>query len=108
MMIVRAPRMKASAVAALLFTANPFLAELSIVPYQETLMLASVLFAFAFYFRESVTASAVAIALGCLTAPAVAETAFAVDDRFQGRRPDVHSNREHALFGHSEASRGTD
>jgi hypothetical protein len=58
---------RSAAVAALLFTANPFLAEISIVPFQETLMLASVLFAFAFYFRDSVKSSAVAIALGCMT-----------------------------------------
>jgi hypothetical protein len=53
-------------IASLLFTANPFLVEISIVPYQELLMLADLLFAFAYYFREKWVAASVSLALACL------------------------------------------
>ncbi len=52
---------------ALLFTSNPFLVELSIVPFQETLMLGLLLLSFYFYFRRQDTASAGSLALACFT-----------------------------------------
>jgi hypothetical protein len=55
------------AIASLLFTANPFLVEISIVPYQEVLMLASLLFAFAYFFREKWVATSGSLGLACLT-----------------------------------------
>lgn len=54
-------------IAALLFTANPFLVEISIVPYQELLMLATLLFAFQYFFREKWAAASGSLALACLT-----------------------------------------
>ncbi|MGH9657532.1 MAG: hypothetical protein ACRD96_03250, partial [Bryobacteraceae bacterium] len=53
--------------AALAFATNPFLIELSIVPYQEVLMLGALLWAFALFFEERPVAAAVALALACLT-----------------------------------------
>jgi hypothetical protein len=54
-------------IASLLFTANPFLVEISIVPYQEMRMLAGLLFAFAYYFQEKWVAASGSLALACLT-----------------------------------------
>lgn len=53
--------------AALLLTTNPFLIELSIVPYQEVLMLAALCFAFHFYLARRLPAASVALGLACLT-----------------------------------------
>jgi hypothetical protein len=53
--------------AALLFVSNPFLIELSIVPYQEVLMLGLVAAAFAFYFAEHRAAASIALGLACFT-----------------------------------------
>jgi hypothetical protein len=53
--------------AALLFTTHPFLLQLSIVPYQEILMLAALLFAFDFFFREKTAAASLCLGLACLT-----------------------------------------
>jgi hypothetical protein len=53
-------------IAALLFTTNPFLVEISIVPYQELLMLAGLLFAFQYFFREQWVAASGSLALACL------------------------------------------
>lgn len=54
-------------IAALLFTANPFLVEISIVPFQELLMLAGLLFAFAYFFRDKWVAASGSLGLACLT-----------------------------------------
>ncbi len=54
-------------IAALLFTANPFLVEISIVPFQELLMLAGLLFAFAYLFRDKWVAASGSLGLACLT-----------------------------------------
>lgn len=53
--------------AALLFVSNPFLIELSIVPYQEVLMLAGLLFAFYWYFTSRWIACSLSLGLACLT-----------------------------------------
>jgi hypothetical protein len=53
--------------ASLLFVSNPFLIQLSIVPYQEVLMLGSLLFAFHFFFRERWIFSSIFLGLACLT-----------------------------------------
>jgi hypothetical protein len=53
-------------IASLLFTANPFLVEISIVPYQELLMLAGLLFAFAYFFRDKWVAASGSLGLACL------------------------------------------
>ncbi|HVN77717.1 MAG TPA: hypothetical protein VMW38_01855 [Terriglobia bacterium] len=53
-------------IAALLFTANPFLVEISIVPYQELLMLAGLLFAFQYFLREQQVATSISLAVACL------------------------------------------
>jgi hypothetical protein len=52
---------------ALLFVTNPFFLALSTVPYQESLMLAGLLFAFHFFYNERWLASSLALALACLT-----------------------------------------
>lgn len=53
--------------AALLFASNPFLIELSIVPYQEVLMLAGLLFSFYWYFSGRWIACGLSLGLACLT-----------------------------------------
>lgn len=53
--------------AALMFVTNPFFLALSTVPYQESLMLAGLLFAFHFFYRERWIASSFALALACIT-----------------------------------------
>lgn len=53
--------------AALLFASNPFLVAYSIVPYQEILMLAGLLFAFHFFFRGRVVAASLCLGAACLT-----------------------------------------
>ena len=53
--------------AALLFASNPFLIQLSIVPFQEVPMLAALLFAFHFFFRRNLPATSVFLGLACLT-----------------------------------------
>ena len=53
--------------AGLIMSAEPMVAAHSIVPYQESLMLACVLFAFHFFYRESYTIAAIWLALGCVT-----------------------------------------
>jgi hypothetical protein len=53
--------------AALLFATNPFFLALSTVPYQESLMLAGLVFAFHFFYRERWLASSLALAIACLT-----------------------------------------
>jgi hypothetical protein len=58
---------RSSLFAALLFTLNPFLVEISIVPFQETLMLACLLFALGYYFRERKVAAAIWLAAACMT-----------------------------------------
>jgi len=53
--------------AALLFITNPFFLALSTVPYQECLMLAGLLFAFHFFYREWWISSSLALAIACIT-----------------------------------------
>ena len=57
----------AALVAALLFASNPFLIELSIVPYQEVLSLAGLFFAFRYLFGEETAKASVCFGLACLT-----------------------------------------
>jgi hypothetical protein len=51
----------------LLFASNPFLIELSIVPYQEVMMIGALLFAIHFFFLERWIAAGIALGLACLT-----------------------------------------
>ena len=53
--------------AGLMMTAEPMVAAHSIVPYQESLMLACVLFAFHFFYAERYAWASVWLALGCVT-----------------------------------------
>lgn len=53
--------------AALLTATNPFLVSYSIVPFQESLMLAALLFAFHFYYADQPMASSLCLALACFT-----------------------------------------
>lgn len=53
--------------AALLFATNPLVLPVSIVPYQEILMLAGLLFAFHFFVNEKWMAAGLCLALACLT-----------------------------------------
>lgn len=53
--------------AAALFATNPFLMQLSIVPYQEVLMLGLVMLAFHFYCAGSSVGASVSLGLACLT-----------------------------------------
>jgi hypothetical protein len=53
--------------AALLFATNPFLMQLSIVPYQEVLMLGLVLLAFHFYCAGNRAGASISLGLACLT-----------------------------------------
>lgn len=52
---------------ALLFATNPLVLPVSIVPYQETLMLAGLLFAFHFFVKEKWIAAGLCLGLACLT-----------------------------------------
>ena len=52
---------------ALMMTTQPMVAAHSIVPYQEALMLACVLFAFHYFYSENYAASSIWLALGCIT-----------------------------------------
>ena len=53
--------------AALLFTTNPLVLPVSIVPYQEILMLAGLLFAFHFFAKHQWAAASLCLGLACLT-----------------------------------------
>lgn len=53
--------------AALLIATNPFLTGYSIVPFQESLMLALLLFAFHFLYTEQMLTASVCLGLACLT-----------------------------------------
>jgi hypothetical protein len=53
--------------AALLISVNPFLTGYSIVPFQESLMLALLLLAFHFLYAERMPAASVCLGLACLT-----------------------------------------
>src|SRR5690348_9728251 len=53
--------------AALPFTTNPLVLSISIVPYQEILMLAGLLFAFHFFVKEKWIAAGLCLGLACLT-----------------------------------------
>ena len=52
---------------ALFFGVNPFLVELSIVPYQEVIMLGGVCLSLACFFRQRLALSSASLALACLT-----------------------------------------
>ncbi len=67
-LMIRAMLDERSALAsALLFAANPFLVELSIVPYQEVIMLGGLCLSLACFFRERPALSSMSLALACLT-----------------------------------------
>ena len=51
----------------LLMATNPFVVGYSIVPFQESLMLATLLFAFHFYYADQPVASSLCLALACFT-----------------------------------------
>jgi hypothetical protein len=53
--------------AALLFVSNPFFIATSTVPYQESLMLAGLLFAFHFFYKEQWFISSLCLGIACLT-----------------------------------------
>ena len=53
--------------AALLLATNPFLIQLSIVPYQEVLMLGLLFPAFRFFLSGNLTIASIALGLACLT-----------------------------------------
>ncbi len=53
--------------AGLLAATNPFFVGYSIVPFQESLMLGAVLFAFHFYYADQPGASSLCLALACFT-----------------------------------------
>jgi hypothetical protein len=53
--------------AALLFVSNPFFLAQSTVPYQESLMLAGLLFAFHLFYRERWLASSLVLGIACVT-----------------------------------------
>jgi hypothetical protein len=53
--------------AALLFVSNPFFLALSTVPYQESLMMAGLLFAFHLFYTERWLASSLVLGMACLT-----------------------------------------
>src|SRR5260370_42584543 len=52
---------------ALLFTLHPFIVGISIVPYQEPLMMAGLFFAFHFFFRQKWHWAGLCLGLACLT-----------------------------------------
>jgi hypothetical protein len=53
--------------AALLFVSNPFFVAQSTVPYQESLMLTGLLFAFHFFYKERMLTSSLVLGVACLT-----------------------------------------
>ena len=53
--------------AALLFVSNPLFVATSTVPYQESLMLATLLFAFHFFYKERWLTSSLFLGIACLT-----------------------------------------
>jgi hypothetical protein len=58
---------RAALAGALLFATNPYITPVSIVPYQEILLLGTLFAAFHFCFRRKWTAAAIFLALACLT-----------------------------------------
>jgi hypothetical protein len=58
---------RAALLGALLFATNPFITPVSIVPYQEILLLGTLFAAFHFFFQRRWIASAVFLAMACLT-----------------------------------------
>src|SRR5262249_48701026 len=58
---------RAALAGAILFATNPYITPVSIVPYQEILLLATLFGAFYFFFRKRWAASAVFLALACFT-----------------------------------------
>ena len=52
---------------ALFFATNPFLNEISIVPFQEIVMVGALCFAMYFYLREQWVAASVMLGVACLT-----------------------------------------
>jgi hypothetical protein len=58
---------RAALIGALLFATNPYITPVSIVPYQEILLLATLFAAFHFFFARRWIASAFFLALACLT-----------------------------------------
>jgi len=57
---------KAALCAALFFVTNPFVNEISIVPFQEILMLGTLCFATYFYLQNRIVAASLMLALACL------------------------------------------
>jgi len=58
---------RAALIGALLFATNPYITPVSIVPYQEILLLATLFAAFHFFFARRWVAAAVFLALACFT-----------------------------------------
>ncbi len=58
---------RAAFLAALLLTTNPLVAAVSIVPFQESLMLATLFLAFHFFYTEKMGLASVFLALACFT-----------------------------------------
>jgi hypothetical protein len=58
---------RAAILGALLFATNPYITPVSIVPYQEILLLATLFAAFHFFFASRWMASAIFLALACFT-----------------------------------------
>ena len=58
---------KAAFWAGLLMATNPFVAGYSIVPFQESLMLAALLLAFHFFYSERFALASICLALACFT-----------------------------------------
>ena len=81
---------RAALLTGLIFASNPFLIQLSIVPYQEVLMLGALMFAFHFFFNGRFLTSSLALGLACLTryeAWAACPVLAAAFLRQQGLRP---------------------
>jgi hypothetical protein len=97
---------RAALPAALLFASNPFLIQLSIVPYQEVPMLAALLFAFHFFFAGKTRAASACLGIACLTryeawaaAPVLAVAHYA-----RGNRAPRQLLKALALFGWAPAA----
>jgi Dolichyl-phosphate-mannose-protein mannosyltransferase len=74
--------------AVLFFVTNPFLNEISIVPFQEILMLGALCFATYFYIEKRIAAASLVLALACLTRYEawIACPFFALDYLLQNRK----------------------
>jgi hypothetical protein len=85
--------------AGLLIAANPLIAGNSIVPFQESLMLAMLLYAFAFYYEEKYGRASVFLGLACLTRFEAWAAAPVMAVAYGWRRGTAGVLRGAALFG---------